>query len=436
VAASIAQMGADQAISIELLDSPGPAGLRRRQPRPKAYLIEQPASAPAAAPTWMLALPTPSAPAIAPRRLQLPSAIESVVLSSADNQPGAPVQLTVSRKVPMTGWFVLGGALFTAYSSAAASGLSRAALPSVGRSAFLRLAWRGMGSSLAAGAFACAYPTSRHDLATALRMELPRDVTRKLLCAGIALSVDYGAFNLALGSTSISHASLFESCSSIHIVLAQLGMHAIGRGRAVPRWHILGVVLGGVGAYLATQDAASGDSGSAATPPGLSGDLAALVAGVGAATYLSVAESLRLDIDVLAFYCLVMAQMAVFGLCAASILDSEPPSLHRPLDRQHGVFGWLVPIPARLLTQVWLALVVDVGGNFGFIASMQYVPALVVAAVMLLGPLTSCLEGIAVGVDVLPGPWTLSGAALITFGSGLIAFTSRETSATVEISRG
>ena len=88
--------------------------------------------------------------------------------------------------------------------------------------------------------------------------------------------------------------------------------------------------------------------------------------------------------------------------------------------------------------RLWAALnaVAARRANFGFIASMQYVPALVVAAVMLLGPLTSCLEGIAVGVDVLPGPWTLSGAALITFGSGLIAFTSRETSATVEISRG
>ena len=119
---------------------------------------------------------------------------------------------------------------------------------------------------------------------------------------------------------------------------------------------------------------------------------------------------------------------------------------HRPVDRgdeRPGLFEALAHggDPVRATAGVdpecrGGALVVDVGGNFGFIASMQYVPALVVAAVMLLGPLTSCLEGIAVGVDVLPGPWTLSGAALITFGSGLIAFTSRETSATVEISRG
>ena len=65
---------------------------------------------------------------------------------------------------------------------------------------------------------------------------------------------------------------------------------------------------------------------------------------------------------------------------------------------------------------------------------MSYVPALVVAAVMLLGPLTSCVEGIAVGVDELPGPWTLAGGVLITGGSSLIALTSAERTATVEIS--
>ena len=99
------------------------------------------------------------------------------------------------------------------------------------------------------------------------------------------------------------------------------------------------------------------------------------------------------------------------------------------------MLGWLDPSPARLGTQLWLALVVDLAGNFGFIAVMAYVPALTVAAVMLLGPITSCLEGIAVGVDKLPGPWTLVGSVLITAGSGIISLSTSERTTTVEITR-
>ena len=134
-------------------------------------------------------------------------------------------------------------------------------------------------------------------------------------------------------------------------------------------------------------------------------------------------------IDVLA-----MAQFAVLSLLASYALDSAAPSLGQPLDAQLGVLGWLAPTPARLPSQLWLALVVDLMGNFGFIAVLAYVPALVVAAAMLLGPLTASLEDIAVGVDELPGPWTLGGAVLITVGSGLIAFTSAASTTTVDIS--
>jgi len=64
---------------------------------------------------------------------------------------------------------------------------------------------------------------------------------------------------------------------------------------------------------------------------------------------------------------------------------------------------------------------------------MKFVPAITVAAAMLLGPLVSTVEGIAVGVDELPGGWTLAGGLLITVGSGLISYAVSESTATVEI---
>jgi hypothetical protein len=120
---------------------------------------------------------------------------------------------------------------------------------------------------------------------------------------------------------------------------------------------------------------------------------------------------------------------------ASLLFDEQVPSFDEPLEPITGVLGWLNPIPARLPVQLWLALVVDLAGNFGFLAVMAYVPALTVAAAMLLGPVASTLEGILIGVSSLPGPWTLSGALLITVGSGLIALSTSEQTATVEISR-
>ena len=430
VMASVGSVGAElQAISIELLE---PRPLLDHEPhRSLCYLID-------GVPRWsstaivkpMLALPMPAEPL----RLLLPSAIDSVALHTSEED--AAVHLTVHKRVPLLGWLLLVGALVTSYSSAPATGLQSAALPPIGRTAFLRSAWRGTCTTLVCALVSCVQSASRRDLVTALRMRFKRDVSRRLLAAGAALCVNYGAFNVALDHTSISHAALFGSCGSIYIVFGQLLASALGHGPAVPSLHVVGVLLGGGGAFLATRDAASDTLAAVGMHhTTLMGDLAALVSGLGAATYLTLVESLRLDIDAIALYALVMGEFAALSLVTACFLDSEPPSFLTPLDPQIGVVGWLAPTPARLLAQLWLALVVDLAGNFGFIAVMAYVPALVVAAVMLLGPLTSCLEGIAVGVDELPGPWTLGGALLITVGSTLIAFTSCEVTATVEIRR-
>ena len=78
----------------------------------------------------------------------------------------------------------------------------------------------------------------------------------------------------------------------------------------------------------------------------------------------------------LAFFSLVMAQFAVLCFAASALLDDDPPSVVHPFDTERGVLGWLNPVPARLPVQLWLALVVDLAGNLGFIVVMKFVPAL------------------------------------------------------------
>lgn len=436
--------GSSDCYLIELVQPPPLTALR--SPSSSSIVgVAPPLPLPPPSPRRWLALPAPIADApalpaacggyILPSPPLLPPAVDSVTLTEVG---ASGVAVTVHKSVPTVGWLLLVFALLTCYSGAPVTDLQRNALPSEGTT-FLRSAWRGMCSSLACGLCSLAYTTSRRDLARAASLRLSRRTSFTLLAAGGAFVLNFGMFNLSLENTSISHAALFESCSSLYIVIGRLLAAAAGRAAPVPRLHSCAVLLGGVGAFLATRDApveaANGAETAVSTPVTMLGDVMALSSGLGASVYLSLAEAIRVDVDALAFFTLVMAQFSVACFLLAFAFDDEPPSLAAPFDSLHGVLGWMTPSPARLGTQLWLALVVDLAGNFGFIAVMAYVPALTVAAIMLLGPLTSCLEGIVVGVDQLPGVWTLVGSVMITAGSGIISFSTSERTTTVEIDR-
>ena len=335
-----------------------------------------------------------------------------------------------TRAQPHIGWALLGLALTASYSGGPVTDLQHAAMRSDERRTFLRGVWRGTAGSLTMLLAAGFYPASRAAVRQVLRFELPRRTTIELLQTGLAFSISFGAFNVALERTSVAHAALFESASSIWIVVVQLSARLIGRRANVPPPHVLGVLLGGAGAILTTWDAPHHSSGVGQTVT-IAGDVAGIVAGMGAAAYFMVAETLRLTLDPLVLYGLVLAQFAVYCFVASCVYDTSIPELS--FDPNRGMLGWLQPQPSRLPTQLYLAVVFDFMGNFGFIAVMKYVPALAVAAVMLLGPITSTLEGMLIGVEQLPGPFTLGGGMIITIGSGMIAMTAQSSSAKVEL---
>eukprot|EP00965_Chrysotila_dentata_P237041 6201652-Pleurochrysis_carterae.AAC.1 len=147
--------------------------------------------------------------------------------------------------------------------------------------------------------------------------------------------------------------------------------------------------------------------------------------------YLELAESLRRKLEPVVFYCYITLQFTLYNLPLALLLNEGPVLFSA--DPQNGLFGWLYPHPGRILAQLWMAALVDWAGNLGFIAVMKYVPGLIVAAVMLIGPFVACFEGILVGVDRIPGPWTLLGAVVIVISSGAIAIGMQHQTKTVDI---
>ena len=103
------------------------------------------------------------------------------------------------------------------------------------------------------------------------------------------------------------------------------------------------------------------------------------------------------------------------------------------MDPQHGVFGWMQLSPGRLGCQVWITVAADLVGNLGLVAVMKYVPGTIVAVTLLLGPIIATLEGLALGAEQVPGPWTLAGAAINIAASAVIAADAQHQSKTVQL---
>jgi drug/metabolite transporter (DMT)-like permease len=78
-----------------------------------------------------------------------------------------------------------------------------------------------------------------------------------------------------------------------------------------------------------------------------------------------------------------------------------------------GVFGWLGA--AWFAYVAYLALGPGLVGHTGINAVLRWLPPLVISMVLIMEPVIGSLIGWMLGVDVIPGAWTLLG------GAGMIA---------------
>lgn len=443
LAASLRPMdGADgcAALSIELPQDGTPLGDGEKRTGEQmvdslAYLVSSESGAP------MLAVPEcpydPSAPADATGDeahsfWTLPSAVTALRLvtieepvteadvESAYASAAAPVYaIAVEQAVPIIGWVLLATALVcSSISGSLADVQTSTTFHSPPPGDMLRGAWRGFCSTLTLIGIQL-YQTRGRSMLGLLR--LTRGEVTELVGAGLALSINLGAFQSSLMRTSIAHAATFESMSSLWLVLGEVATWLVFKGPAVSRTTIGAVMIGCFGALLCFREPPS-DSGTGHAVTAF-GDALALSSGVGACFFLVAAEKLRHALEPLTFLSSVLAIYSVATAVAAFYIDPRPPTL--TTNPTAGLFGWLTLSPDRLPLQLSVTAMVDVAGYLAFIAVMKYVPAIMVSAVMLLGPFVSTLEGMVIGVEAVPGLWTMAGAGVITVGSAIIAVESQ-----------
>jgi drug/metabolite transporter (DMT)-like permease len=345
---------------------------------------------------------------------------ETDVESAYAAAPAAPqYAIAVEQAVPVIGWVLLSMALVCSSISGALADLQTApTFHSPPPGDMLRGAWRGSCSTLTLLSLQLYQSRCRPMLGL---LRLSRGEVAELIGAGLALSVNLGAFQSSLMRTSIAHAATFESMSSLWLVLGELAAWLLLKGPAVSRTTIGAVMIGCFGALLCFGE--PHHKGGAGHDPTPFGDALALSSGVGACFFLIAAEKLRHALEPLAFLTSVVAIYSLAAATAAFYIDPRPPSFS--LNPISGLFGWLTLSPDRLLIQLGITAMVDVAGYLAYIAVMKYVPAIMVSAVMLLGPFVSTIEAMLIGVEAVPGLWTVAGAAVITVGSAVIAVESQ-----------
>ncbi|RLN55193.1 hypothetical protein BBP00_00008613 [Phytophthora kernoviae] len=311
----------------------------------------------------------------------LPSDITQISLNTRGYDENLEVTVVVERKAPIIGYMLLLSSLFTISSVGVALDEMEDVVTPV-----LRIFWRNMATSMAL------LPITMMLLfrgSNEPRDPHWRELIAPLVIAGVAYAFFVGSFVVALSVTSVGHATLFNNAHSMLLVFWKVASR-----QPVAPFEAIGAAIGVVGGGITTMDTTKG--GPNIISPTAAGDLIALT-GAAAITLL------------------------LYMLATGENLSLST----NPYD---GVFGWVTPSIGRLFVVCYLVVICDGIGTMGYIGVMKYFDPIVVSVVCLMEPIVATAQGIAMGVDAMPGPYTFIGASLVIGGTCLVLYSqSRKT---------
>ncbi|OQS04014.1 Drug/Metabolite Transporter (DMT) Superfamily, partial [Thraustotheca clavata] len=237
-----------------------------------------------------------------------------------------------------------------------------------------------------------------------------------MVFAGIGYCFFLGTFIYALTMTSVSHAYIFNNCHSLVLVLGKLVFrHPITSGQLV------GSLIGLVGGIVTTMDFHPVDPNAPVTLPTMTGDLVAFVGALGGVLYLTLAERLRPNVDLMVF----MYYLDLIGaILLLTIMAGMGMPLEFSIDPHFGLWGWMAPVANRLPVALYIIFVCDFIGTMGYVRALYYFEPIVISIVMLLEPIFATVIGILVHVEAVPGVLTLCGGLLVLAGTALVILKS------------
>ena len=323
------------------------------------------------------------------RRLTLPTDVEGMTLETVG--PDNHIHVVIERRVPFIGYVILIVALLAVSSLGPAMDLETETSP------ILKMFWRHSATTLLYTPFLI------HSLYTCGFPVLTWTQGGKIVGSSIANVVFALTFTISLEMTSIGDAYIFNNSHSLIIVFGKMLW-----GIPIAHMERGGALLGMFGGMLCTLDTSS--SG----PDPVLGDLVALLGAMGGVVYILLAKQLRPCIDLVVFmFCLV----SIGAFCVFLVLCVSGTEWSFSSHPNHGLYGWITPVPNRLPVELFLVIICNGLGATGYIAVMKYFDPLVVSVVMLMEPIIGAGLGLAAGISGLPGPWTIFGGSFVLLGT-------------------
>lgn len=321
------------------------------------------------------------------------------------------VLLVVKRSVPIIGYVLLVGASLCLSSTGAVLDKQKGVTP------LLKGYWR------MSATWICLLPFALKSLfgSGGGIPKLSRKEWSLFLLCGIGYASTSGFFVLALSLTSVMTTFIFANCHCLLFVVLKLIT-----GNPIGWKEGLGATIGFVGGVVV---AIGGKSGSgkdhrfleeeepAESAPFYLGPLVALFSACGTVLYLSVAKRLRPRCDIW-FYTFMQYFVSSWWLLGAMWVSGEHFAFSA--DPHIGLWGWTQPRLDRLLTEMWLVFVCNVGGVMGYLAAMKYFEPLVISCCQNVNPILSSIYAVLLGVEAPPTPLSLFGDAVVFGGTYLV----------------
>ena len=217
-----------------------------------------------------------------------------------------------------------------------------------------------------------------------------RDIGLVALAGGL-LAMHFVSWFASLAHTSVLRSTLLVCLSPVWTALIEWA----ARGERPSPWYWPGVGLALVGVGVMAQGAGAAEASS------WLGDGLATLGGVLAAAYLVVGRTARQRVGIGPYGALICLSASLWLLPA--VWWTEAPLTGFP--------------PSTWLALVGLALGPQLFGHIGFNFAVRYVPAAVVASLVLLEPLGAAVLA-AVVLDELPGRWDVVGGVVVLLGLG------------------
>ena len=298
-----------------------------------------------------------------------------------------------SSEIPLHAWLIMGIALFAVSSAGAVFEMIE------GVAGLTKAAWRLQATSLVLlPGFLLQYSPADSALRNEWRGSLG------LLCAsGLCLALHFGTWLVSLDMTTLTHSLLFVTAHPLVIIV---GLWLLRR--PATRMQSVGALVGFVGAAVVVG------GGGEEAGVSLYGDFLAFLGAVTVVGYLVIGRMVRGWMPLFLYAFPVTAVSAV--LLTGWAIYAE--GLTFDLAEMTGAFGW---VSAAWVGYVaYLALGPGLAGHTGINAVLRWIPPLTISMILIMEPVIGSVIGWVVGVDNVPGVWTLVGGLLMVAGLALV----------------